>query len=189
MRGAAAAPAALALLALALCAAAVAPPAAAQDAGGPPPGPTARLGLSARLGLTAGFVIDPAPFGIEQVHGAAGLLLGLEGRSAISFRPMLLFNHRDVLLRLPLVLRLPLRTGRACSVGLTASAGACTWTGDSPRLHPLLSAGGELSAGAVGVAAALSAVLGEHGSDLLGDVFLSCSWPLPRPPRQPLPEP
>ncbi|MBN1838135.1 MAG: hypothetical protein JW820_19920 [Spirochaetales bacterium] len=163
-------------------------PVVAQSGEGPPEG--------FHLGLLAGVVIDPAPCRIEQAHGAAGVVLGYQGRCAVSLRPALLFNSRSVLVRLPVVLRVPLfgrpragpETGRALSFGLIGAAGAGTWTGDVLRLQPLLSAGVEMSAGPLWLSAAATAMLGHESVDLLGDLLLMYLWTVQSPeagPRRP----
>jgi len=165
----------LVLFALALPAAALPAAGLPARAEGIRPAPT---GFSA--GPLGGIVVDPAPYGIEQAHGAAGLVLQYGGRCALSFRPTVLFNASELLLRLPLQLRLPLGSGaeRACSFGLIGSAGACTWTGEPAHLQPLLSAGLEVDVGALGLTAAASAVIAETGVDFLGDLLLAYLWGL-----------
>lgn len=175
---------ALALLVLAVLAAPAAPAAPGATApAGAQPAESARGRL--QLGLQAGMVIDPAPWGIEQVHAAAGALLGWRdgsGSRALSLRPTLLYNSGGALLRLPVVLRVGLGGGsRAgpCRYGLILGAGAGTWTGDAPRLHALLGAGGELCVGPLWLSAGVTAVLMESSVDLLGDLLLSCVWEPP----------
>jgi len=137
-----------------------------------------------RLGLLGGVVVDPAPSGIENKYGAVGLVLSYQDRCGISFRPALLFNAHDLLLRFPLVLSVPLRNPSAAGGGarsgifaaLTAGVGVCTEEiGESSQLWPLLSAGGEVSLRPFLLSVAVSAVI-RAGTpdvvDLLGDLLL-----------------
>jgi hypothetical protein len=139
-----------------------------------------------KLGVMAGAVVDPYPFGIEQVYVAAAVVLAYQKRLAVSLRPTILFNSRSVYFRVPVLLEIPLFGNRRCVSGNESSlkisavgAGVGTWEGrTAPELKPLLSGGVELALCSLLVSGSVTAVIREPGLDLMADLFLGYLWDL-----------
>jgi hypothetical protein len=146
-----------------------------------------------RCGLMVGTVVDPATFGVEQMHGAAAVVFAYQKRlanrdlPAISLRPTILFNSRSFYFRVPVFLELPmaLRYGKAekkadtARFALLGSAGLGTWDGEPiSGVKPLFSGGAELALYPLSLCALATFVVEQENIDSLVDIFLSYYWEL-----------
>jgi hypothetical protein len=140
-----------------------------------------------RRSLLVGMVIDPAVFGVEQVHGVAAIVfsyrihLGNQNLLAIFLRPTILYNSRSIYFRLPLYLELLLirrkqevrLKNRSAALALLAGAGLGTWDSEPNReVKPLFPGGAELSVYPFSVSGLARFVMEQGNVDSLVDLFL-----------------
>ena len=123
----------------------------------------------------------------EQVHAALAVDLAYRKEIMLSLRPTLLANTDGLLVRLPLVLKIPLYRKSAALRGReiplvlwgAGAAGAGTWNwGTQAGLLPFLSAGMELSVGALSLCAFVTTILQTESVDLLTELYLGYLWDL-----------